>query len=356
MIYMMSAQPSNIENISLHPIIDLQIITTNSPIHHQQNSHYDLQEYNELFQKFKLHMRSPTRKAFSLKFELVHELVDFTDDERPVDVRVSTSVNCIIIITMMNRIRFVDLVTKKFIGRFDLSSLPNCLEIEKNYNGMNDALLLSCENGMVLKYDLARLFKWSLVNENCEECDHCKPIWCCEGFGYPFGIAIREEFAENLHALQRRIYVCDYTGKRIDVLNAVTGERILRIDENLLGSPIDRPSGIIFNHLQEMIVTDYENFIHVIKKNSKDEYQCSILSLPFTTKSPLGITFDRMSNHVLVADQFQHCIYVINENKEFVKRFGDDTLFNEPFSLCIDETTGELYVTVYAMYKIMIYR
>ncbi|KAG2387464.1 hypothetical protein C9374_001796 [Naegleria lovaniensis] len=312
---------------------------------------------DEFYSKLQSKMRNDRKRVHG--FPMHHEMIftfspdtsdpniyirnDNTNVSDPTDIQISYRLNLILVSDYEgSKIEVFDLETKKHKNSiFPLpQEKPRHFCIEENYDGQNNEAIILCCKDDILKYDLKQFL--TIGKQEVGK------IWASSKCDWAQGLAISYS--------TRQLYVCDHGQSNIVILNLISGEFVYQF-------PVNEAFGLaLTNDEQYLVVTQVNscNTVQIFKKesfnavNGETEWK-SIKTLGIVQNehgskfhNPCAVIFDRFSRNLLVCDNGNRRIQVFSFNTfEPVGVFGDvDNQFFRyfPYSLCLNELTGELLV------------
>nr|CAG4717016.1 unnamed protein product [Naegleria fowleri] len=337
----------------------------------------------ELFDLLKMKMRSTTRRTFSMNFEHVATLGKLSTSTMsmngvnhptnfdyqfycPCDIKISYNCHVILVSDMGNRrIQVLDLATLRPRASINIAAKHLC--IEANYDSRrNDALLVTCNDHCVYKYDLQQLIADSKLCSSTHStsvktntsmattatiAEPYKYIWrsgtpnvkgkASDQFNQPSGMAVWYGKSQpvvsssNSQSSQNLIYVCDCNNNRIQVLQAHDGKVISSIGDfnsaNKTHTTTDKqqrspiqfkgPWDIQINEHAELVVCEVDTHrIQVLRQIVESSDACS------------GKNGSRSTT------QQQNENYTWISTKSFGITKGYTSTFNHPRGVAIDKT------------------
>ncbi|KAG2372992.1 hypothetical protein C9374_012935 [Naegleria lovaniensis] len=330
---------------------------------------------SELLDLLKMKMRSTPQRAFSMNFEHVATLgksssttstayiMNHPLDHQfycPCDIKISYNCHVILVSDMGNRrIQVLDLATLRLRASINIAAKHLC--IESNYDSRrNDALLVTCNDHCVYKYDLQQLIEESTLSSTNVTNIHSNTktttttttssqsynyIWrsgtpnvkgkALDQFNQPSGMAVWYGKSQQVvspsksNSSQNLVFVCDCNNNRIQVVQAHDGKVISTIggnnaDQQQKSIQFKGPWDIQINEHSELVVCEVDTHrIQVLRRITCDEKRDS-----------RSRTSNAVSNNG--SDTQEHFSYI--STKSFGITKGYTSTFNHPRGVAIDKT------------------
>nr|CAG4719741.1 unnamed protein product [Naegleria fowleri] len=237
-------------------------------------------------------------------------------------------------------IQAFDLHEKQFLFNISAPDRPRFMALYYN------SLIFSCENNLVYRYDLeTRQEIWISKKQNV--------FSDMQTMNNPCGVVGDE--------IDEKIYIADCNNRRIVVLNGENGmfHRVIdfKSKHNSLSYTDVRPYGIDINVDYNLVFSNIVDAqIYIITRTG---IPIAIIGSP---GSSIGLDFNFPSG-VLVnsknGDRNNHRVQVLSSKGQYIKCFGsygiDAGQFYEPRGLCIDHSSGDLYIVDYGNDRIQIF-
>ncbi|EFC45600.1 hypothetical protein NAEGRDRAFT_79394 [Naegleria gruberi] len=254
-----------------------------------------------------------------------------------------------------NQLLFFDLNTKELKKNISFFDNINGIAIERNFDGRNDAIILSTEE-KVLKFDISKL----VLNGTDKNYLWSKKLEITSRFAVKNAKLAALTILHSPHTekkVENVVFVCDTSFNCIHILRSSDGKILKRIgginstDKMSMFHPnwidIDRESS-------ELVISEtMSNNVRVLLESSETktiETRC----LPTKFKQVGGIVYDNYTKNIIVSDVIENSIQIFNAIGNRVNILAGQV--HHPKSLCINEETGELYVNDSGNKRIVIYK
>ncbi|EFC37845.1 predicted protein [Naegleria gruberi] len=332
---------------------------------------------NPFYNALKEKMRGTVLKPFSLEFSIENSIGKTRASGKtndmfycPCDIAISYNSSTILVLDMGNN--RIQVFTTGWRYRTTINLPAKHLCIEPNFDGKkNDALIISCNDHCIYKYDLEKLIACS---KNGQKCDF---IWRAgtpnskgkspNQFNLPSGMVCSNGNKEN--NFERILYVCDCNNNRVQILRTSNGNLLESIGETPEVDSIffKGPWSIDLNARGEVIVCEVDGHrLQTLVKNDSGNWTSIqtfgiISGYSSSFNHPRSIVIDKVRNNIIVCDQDNNRIVSLNNTTgDVVQIFGSagrrmDQFF-KPFSLCLNEFSGELYVADFCNHRVQIFK
>ncbi|KAG2382109.1 hypothetical protein C9374_005901 [Naegleria lovaniensis] len=261
----------------------------------------------------------------------------------PLAIQISYNHQCMIFSDFNNqKIVILELSSKQLKRVLPKQSGSVCLE--RNYNNKNQDALFIVSSLCIVKFDLHQL----LTNNFNEQ----MALWTSEKLKNPSSMVVHES---------RQLFVTDTTD--VKVFNTRNGQllQVIQMPVN-----VKRVTGIDFFDHDTMIVGEgnpynrlivFKNVQNDNAENSERKFVWqfekqlveSTASKNSSWSYSMYLTVDKASLNIIACDCYDHSIKIYTQHGDLLKSIGTSgsnlQQFRYPQGLCLDELTGELYVS-----------
>ncbi|KAF0976398.1 hypothetical protein FDP41_004297 [Naegleria fowleri] len=296
----------------------------------------------ETWKKFPISITTNAKDTLKIHSEIMTDSVDDENSQEyellaPVSIKISYHHQCLIVSVYNNQNTIlVDLENSCRKVKKILPIQTNAIELEMNYNGLNQDALLCFRRGCVTKFDMHQLLT--------ERFKKIKPLWISEKCSSSASMAIvgREVLVTGDRA---KVYVLSLTNGQLlqtislpDTISRVTGIDFLPRNEVVMGEghPFDR---LILCRKEPNEGHEAQwRFIKMLVDEHEGPREDNDLAYPYQ------LVIDKANKNIIVSSCYSHQLRIFNSNGQKIRSYGSSDQFSFPEGMCLNEHTGELYV------------